>query len=71
LRWIATPEKDAATVTIEKRLWDAADQFRANSGLKPQEYSGPTLGLLFLRFAEHVCRRRPHGYELCSECICP
>ncbi len=34
------------------RLWDAADQFRANSGLKPQEYSGPILGLIFLRFAE-------------------
>ena len=38
--------------TLEKRLWDAADQFRANSGLKPQEYSGPILGLIFLRFAE-------------------
>ena len=25
-----------------KRLWDAADQFRANSGLKAKEYSGPT-----------------------------
>jgi len=52
LRWIATPEKDTATVTLEKRLWDAADQFRANSGLKAQEYSGPILGLIFLRFAE-------------------
>ncbi len=38
--------------TLEKRLWDAADQFRANSGLKAQEYSGPILGLIFLRFAE-------------------
>ncbi len=52
MRWIATPEKDTATVTLEKRLWDAADQFRANSGLKAQEYSGPILGLIFLRFAE-------------------
>jgi type I restriction enzyme M protein len=52
LRWIATPEKDTATATLEKRLWDAADQFRANSGLKAQEYSGPILGLIFLRFAE-------------------
>jgi type I restriction enzyme M protein len=52
LRWIATPEKDTATITLEKRLWDTADQFRANSGLKPQEYSGPILGLIFLRFAE-------------------
>ena len=52
MQWIAPPEKDTATVALEKRLWDAADQFRANSGLKPQEYSGPILGLIFLRFAE-------------------
>jgi len=50
--WIAPTEKDAATTSLEKRLWDAADQFRANSGLKAQEYSGPILGLIFLRFAE-------------------
>jgi type I restriction enzyme M protein len=49
---IAPSEKDTATATLEKRLWDAADQFRANSGLKAQEYSGPILGLIFLRFAE-------------------
>lgn len=52
MQWIAPTEKDAATATLEKRLWDAADQFRANSGLKAQEYSGPILGLIFLRFAE-------------------
>ena len=52
MKWIAPSEKDNATTTLEKRLWDAADQFRANSGLKPQEYSGPILGLIFLRFAE-------------------
>jgi type I restriction enzyme M protein len=52
MRWIAPAEKDAATETLEKRLWEAADQFRANSGLKSQEYSGPVLGLIFLRFAE-------------------
>jgi len=50
--WIAPSEKDTATDTLEERLWDAADQFRANSGLKPQEYSGPILGLIFLRLAE-------------------
>lgn len=38
--WIAPSEKDAASTSLEKRLWDAADQFRANSGLKAQEYSG-------------------------------
>ena len=47
-------EKDTANSTLEKRLWDAADQFGANSGLKAQNYSGPILGLIFLRFAE-VC----------------
>ncbi len=52
MQWIAPTEKDAAATSLEKRLWDAADQFRANSGLKAQEYSGPILGLIFLRFAE-------------------
>jgi type I restriction enzyme M protein len=52
MQWIAPTAKDTATATLEKRLWDAADQFRANSGLKAQEYSGPILGLIFLRFAE-------------------
>ena len=37
---------------IEKRLWDAADELRANSKLKPSEYSVPVLGLIFLRFAD-------------------
>ncbi|MFZ4483042.1 MAG: type I restriction-modification system subunit M [Chthoniobacterales bacterium] len=52
MQWVAPSEKDTATATLEKRLWDAADQFRANSGLKSQEYSAPVLGLIFLRFAE-------------------
>jgi type I restriction enzyme M protein len=50
--WIAPSEKEAADGTLEKRLWAAADQFRANSGLKSQEYSAPVVGLIFLRFAE-------------------
>ena len=36
----------------ERRLWSIADQLRANSGLKPSEYSRPVLGLLFLRYAD-------------------
>ena len=32
--WIAPSEKDTDNAALEKRLWDAADQFRANSGLK-------------------------------------
>ena len=52
MHWIAPLEKDTDNAALEKRLWDAADQFRANSGLKSQEYSAPVLGLIFLRFAE-------------------
>jgi type I restriction enzyme M protein len=52
MRWVAPPEKDAGTDTLEKRLWDAADQLRANSGLSAAQYSQPVLGLIFLRFAE-------------------
>src|ERR1700720_716971 len=52
MQWIAPSEKDTANGTLEKRLWDAADQFRANSDLKAEQYSQPVLGLIFLRFAE-------------------
>jgi type I restriction enzyme M protein len=38
---------------IEKRLWEAADQLRANSKLKSSEYSVPVLGLIFLRYADY------------------
>jgi type I restriction enzyme M protein len=37
---------------IEKKLWESADQLRANSGLKSHEYSVPVLGLIFLRYAD-------------------
>ena len=37
---------------MEKRLWEASDQLRANSGLTSAQYSTPVLGLIFLRFAE-------------------
>jgi type I restriction enzyme M protein len=38
---------------LEKRLWEAADDLRANSKLKSSEYSIPVLGLIFLRYADH------------------
>ena len=38
---------------LEKRLWGAADELRANSKLKSSEYSVPVLGLIFLRYADH------------------
>ena len=52
MRWIAPASKDAAAATLEKRLWDAADELRANSGLTSAQYSQPVLGLIFLRFAD-------------------
>jgi type I restriction enzyme M protein len=47
MHWIAPSEKDTHTVALEKRLWDAADQFRANSDLKSQEYSARVAGPCF------------------------
>jgi len=43
--------QDGVAVVLLPILTDAADLFRANSGLKAQEYSAPALGLIFLRFA--------------------
>jgi type I restriction enzyme M protein len=40
------------TSDLEKRLWAAADQLRANSNLTSFQYSTPVLGLIFLRFAD-------------------
>lgn len=31
MQWIAPSDKDATNGSLEKRLWDSADQFRANS----------------------------------------
>lgn len=39
-------------VAVESRLWAAADQLWANTGLKPSEFSTPVLGLIFLRYAD-------------------
>jgi type I restriction enzyme M protein len=37
---------------IADRLWETADELRANSHLKAGEYSIPVLGLIFLKFAD-------------------
>ncbi|GAB5604857.1 N-6 DNA methylase [Sideroxyarcus sp. TK5] len=63
MHWIAPTERDTATDTIEKRLWDAADQFRANSGLTAAQYSAPVLGLIFLLFAESRFAKRRKDLE--------
>ena len=38
---------------LERQLWSAADNLRANSDLKASEYSTPVLGLIFLKFADN------------------
>ena len=38
---------------LEKSLWSAADNLRANSDLKSNEYATPVLGLIFLKFADN------------------
>ncbi|MFH5832766.1 N-6 DNA methylase [Halalkalibaculum sp. DA3122] len=47
---------------LEDRLWQAADNLRANSKLSSYEYSTPVLGLIFLRYAWH--RFQPLHEEL-------
>lgn len=58
MEWIAPAAKDAATKTLEKQLWDAADNLRANSGLTAAQYSQPVLGLIFLKFADARFQKR-------------
>lgn len=41
----------ALTGNLETRMWEAADQLWANSSLRPAEFSGPVLGLIFLSYA--------------------
>ena len=38
---------------LEKQLWRAADELRANSHLNSSQYSAPVLGLIFLRYADY------------------
>jgi hypothetical protein len=59
MRWVAPTEKDEANHQLEKRLWAAADQFRANSGLKAEQYSTTVFGLVDLKEGkgEVVCGR--------------
>jgi type I restriction enzyme M protein len=67
MQWIAPSEKDASNGTLEKGLWAAADQLRANSGLTSQQYGQPVLGLIFLRFAEVRFAKRRADLEKQAE----
>jgi len=46
MQWITPSEKATHAATLEMRLWDCGYQFRANSGLKFQQYSAPVVGLV-------------------------
>jgi len=47
---MVTPRADIHDVA--DRLWETADELRANSHLKAAEYAIPVLGLIFLKFAD-------------------
>lgn len=50
---------------LEDRLWQAADNLRANSPLKASQYSAPLLGLIFLRFAS--IKYKQHEQQILEE----
>jgi len=45
------PDKNRELKRLFDRLWEAADELRANSKLRSTQYSAPVLGILFLRYA--------------------
>lgn len=45
------PDKNKELKELFSRLWEAADELRANSKLRSTQYSTPVLGILFLRYA--------------------
>lgn len=47
----------------EKRLWDIANNLRANSKLNSAEYSTPVLGLIFLRHADFKFTKKQQELE--------
>jgi hypothetical protein len=53
---------------IENRLWDTADELRANPKIKSSEYSVLGLGLICLRFAlRHPTHRSAPGWRRCCD----
>jgi len=45
-------DDNGATLGFENKLWDAANNLWANSGLKPAQFAPPVLGLIFLKYAD-------------------
>jgi len=48
---------------VGSRLWEAADELRANSTLRSTQYSTPILGILFLRYAEYKSKEATKELE--------
>lgn len=48
----AKPQSTGDIYDASTRLWETADELRANSHLKAGEYAIPVLGLIFLKFAD-------------------
>src|SRR2546430_11979784 len=48
----AKPQGTTDIYDASSRLWETADELRANSHLKAAEYAIPVLGLIFLKFAD-------------------
>jgi hypothetical protein len=49
MSWVDPSEKDTDDGALGEFLWDSADHFRFNSGLKLQACFGPILGQIFPR----------------------
>lgn len=52
---------------LEKQLWDADDELRANSKLRAADYSLPVPGLIFLKYAFQI---RPARGDAASRLRC-
>jgi type I restriction enzyme M protein len=52
---------------LENKLWDAADELRANSKLRASEYSVPVLGFIFLKYADQKFAHATHRLKAKAE----
>ncbi|PTX63084.1 type I restriction enzyme M protein [Kordia periserrulae] len=57
----------AALKDLEDKLWESANNLRANSGLKSSEYATPVLGLIFLKYADNKYKQVEDEIEAALE----
>jgi len=60
---VQEPDKNRELKKLFDRLWEAADELRANSKLRSAQYSAPVLGILFLRYAHHKFEKATRELE--------